>query len=89
MFYFRAEINQCADNTTNTCLANSICVKTPGSYNCSCPKGYIGDGRKDGAGCIKLPPSKTKMISLIGNSIMFNSDMDMFVLRKYQVYLLI
>ncbi|XP_047941058.1 putative wall-associated receptor kinase-like 16 [Salvia hispanica] len=60
------EINQCADNTTNTCLANSICVKTPGSYNCSCPKGYIGDGRKDGAGCIKLPPSKTKMISLIG-----------------------
>ncbi|KAL1533216.1 hypothetical protein AAHA92_33133 [Salvia divinorum] len=60
------DIDECADNTTNTCILNSICENDVGSYHCSCPKGYIGDGRKDGTGCIRRPPSKTKAIILIG-----------------------
>ncbi|XP_057802432.1 wall-associated receptor kinase-like 10 [Salvia miltiorrhiza] len=60
------DIDECTDNTSNTCVSNSICINDPGSYHCSCPKGYVGDGRKDGTRCIQLPPSKTKMIILIG-----------------------
>ncbi|XP_047942302.1 wall-associated receptor kinase-like 10 isoform X2 [Salvia hispanica] len=60
------DIDECADNSTNTCVSNSICRNGPGTFRCSCPKGYIGDGKKDGTGCISQPPSKTKMIILIG-----------------------
>ncbi|CAI9099594.1 OLC1v1036442C1 [Oldenlandia corymbosa var. corymbosa] len=44
------DVNECEDPNTNTC--EKICTNTPGSYNCSCPVGYFGDGRKDGQGCI-------------------------------------
>jgi hypothetical protein len=30
-------------------------VSTEGNYTCSCPKGYHGDGRKDGQGCAADP----------------------------------
>ncbi|XP_047940211.1 wall-associated receptor kinase 5-like isoform X2 [Salvia hispanica] len=60
------DIDECADNTTNTCVSNSICENDVGTFHCSCPIGYIGDGKKDGTGCIQKPPSKTKMIIFIG-----------------------
>ncbi|XP_042042145.1 wall-associated receptor kinase-like 2 isoform X2 [Salvia splendens] len=60
------DIDECADNSTNTCVSNSICQNGPGTFRCSCPKGYIGDGKKDGTGCIPQPPSKTKTIILTG-----------------------
>ncbi|XP_047943765.1 wall-associated receptor kinase-like 1 isoform X2 [Salvia hispanica] len=60
------DIDECDDNTTNTCVSNSTCQNSPGTFHCLCPKGYIGDGKKDGTGCIPQPPSKTKMIILIG-----------------------
>ncbi|KAI3894122.1 hypothetical protein MKX03_024798 [Papaver bracteatum] len=46
------EVNKCEDKNTNPCVG--ICTKTigVGGYNCSCPIGGIGDGRKDGSGCI-------------------------------------
>ncbi|XP_009601376.1 wall-associated receptor kinase 2-like [Nicotiana tabacum] len=43
------DIDECADPNANSC--EKICVNTPGSYNCSCPEGYTGDGRKNGRGC--------------------------------------
>ncbi|KAK4483791.1 hypothetical protein RD792_010995 [Penstemon davidsonii] len=44
------DIDECADSSLNDC--ENTCINTPGSFNCSCPDGYIGDGRKDGRGCI-------------------------------------
>ncbi|KAI3995665.1 hypothetical protein MKX01_031438 [Papaver californicum] len=44
------DMNECEDENNNLCT--SICTNTIGSYNCSCPDGISGDGRKDGSGCI-------------------------------------
>ncbi|KAK2996649.1 hypothetical protein RJ639_026521, partial [Escallonia herrerae] len=47
-------IDECANPDSNTC--DKICINTPGSYNCSCPHGYFGDGQKSGRGCIAKNP---------------------------------
>ncbi|RZC63108.1 hypothetical protein C5167_024877 [Papaver somniferum] len=44
------EVNKCEDKNSNPCIG--ICTKTIGAYNCSCPVGGIGDGWKNGSGCI-------------------------------------
>lgn len=43
------DIDECADPNTNPC--NGTCTNLPGSFNCSCPHGYEGDGTKNGSGC--------------------------------------
>ncbi|XP_047259510.1 wall-associated receptor kinase 2-like [Capsicum annuum] len=45
------DIDECADPNANSC--EKICINMPGSYNCSCPEGHTGDGRKNGRGCIE------------------------------------
>ncbi|OVA10619.1 Protein kinase domain [Macleaya cordata] len=44
------DVNECENQNNNPC--EGICTNTKGSYNCSCPAGSYGDGRKDGRGCI-------------------------------------
>lgn len=48
---FLPDIDECADPKRNECT--KVCINTPGSYTCSCPKGYHGNGRRDenGDGC--------------------------------------
>ncbi|XP_022773314.1 wall-associated receptor kinase 2-like [Durio zibethinus] len=41
------DINEC--DTLKPC--NGTCHNVLGSYNCSCPEGFEGDGRKNGTGC--------------------------------------
>ncbi|RZC67441.1 hypothetical protein C5167_011124 [Papaver somniferum] len=43
------DVNECEDQNDNPC--DGICINTNGSYNCTCPTGSSGDGRKDGKGC--------------------------------------
>ncbi|KAA8546476.1 hypothetical protein F0562_002785 [Nyssa sinensis] len=46
------DINECQNTTLNPCTIPKLCHNTDGNYTCSCPKGYHGNGRKDGSGCI-------------------------------------
>ncbi|KAH6835266.1 hypothetical protein C2S53_012430 [Perilla frutescens var. hirtella] len=41
------DIDECA--VSNPC--QGVCINLPGSFKCYCPKGSVGDGRKDGTGC--------------------------------------
>ncbi|KAH6769274.1 wall associated kinase 5 [Perilla frutescens var. frutescens] len=43
------DIDECLDYNLNNC--EKICTNTLGSFNCSCPHGQYGDGRKLGKGC--------------------------------------
>uniref|UniRef100_A0A3Q7J0X7 Protein kinase domain-containing protein n=1 Tax=Solanum lycopersicum TaxID=4081 RepID=A0A3Q7J0X7_SOLLC len=42
------DVNECENE--NPC--DGICNNFPGGYSCTCPHGQIGDGKKDGHGCI-------------------------------------
>lgn len=45
-----ADLDECGDSRLNDCT--HICSNSVGNYSCSCPKGYHGDGRRNGQGCI-------------------------------------
>ena len=36
--------NECAKATDNNCNRNAACTNTPGSFTCSCNRGYTGTG---------------------------------------------
>ena len=39
------DIDECADSGIDMqCDSNTVCVNTPGSYNCVCNLGYTGNG---------------------------------------------
>ncbi|KAH1046066.1 hypothetical protein J1N35_036850 [Gossypium stocksii] len=47
------DINEC--EALKPCSEFGICHNTLGSYYCSCPEGFEGDGRKYGTGCSPKP----------------------------------
>lgn len=57
-FYFKligfVDIDECEDESLNECTYKDkkYCMNVEGSYTCSCPEGYSGEGRGD-HGCIK------------------------------------
>ena len=38
------DIDECADPSLNKCWSQNDCRNTPGSYKCSCPDGFRGNG---------------------------------------------
>ncbi|KAJ3680686.1 hypothetical protein LUZ60_016964 [Juncus effusus] len=45
------DIDECRES--NPCVGR--CINTQGNVTCRCPKGMLGDGKKDGSGCKKKP----------------------------------
>ena len=50
-----ADIDECLNETLHNCNKNATCTNTIGSYTCTCPKNYDGDGMGDD-GCKEKPP---------------------------------
>ena len=44
-----SDIDEC--ETSKPCIHTAICQNFVGGFNCSCPKGFKGDGMKTGSGC--------------------------------------
>ena len=64
--HFVPDIDECSSE--NECHVNATCTNTIGSYNCTCKKGYGGDGRN----CSGKVQSNESIIA---------TDPDSFVLR--------
>lgn len=63
-FYNFVDINECVNNP---CVDHGVCTNSPGSFTCSCEKGYNGDGQPDGLGCIPNNHQFPVMAFSIGN----------------------
>ncbi|XP_042492875.1 uncharacterized protein LOC122072579 [Macadamia integrifolia] len=53
------DIDECVKGYNNSCSSIAICTNTYGSYNCSCPQGYYGNGWLTGTRCtheVNSPP---------------------------------
>ncbi|KDP32895.1 hypothetical protein JCGZ_12187 [Jatropha curcas] len=61
------DINECEIPSLNQCTHS--CQNKMGNYTCYCPKGYYGDGRKDGSGCTRKQTISTQTGAIIGVSI--------------------
>ncbi|KAF8024867.1 hypothetical protein BT93_F1890 [Corymbia citriodora subsp. variegata] len=59
------DINECV--TLQPCSGK--CTNLPGTYDCSCPRGYRGDGRTGGKGCTPIINRSTRVA--LGVSISF------------------
>ncbi|KAF8018904.1 hypothetical protein BT93_H3715 [Corymbia citriodora subsp. variegata] len=51
------DIDECV--TLQPC--NGKCTNLPGTYDCSCPRGYRGDGRRGGKGCTPIIDRSTRV----------------------------
>ncbi|MBA0681765.1 hypothetical protein Goari_023544, partial [Gossypium aridum] len=56
------DINEC--ETMSPCDGTATCINLNGTYDCSCPPKYEGDGKKNGTGC-SLPNKDQSKRSLL------------------------
>ncbi|XP_010256258.1 PREDICTED: putative wall-associated receptor kinase-like 16 [Nelumbo nucifera] len=47
------DTDECGDIHNNPCVKEAQCINTKGNYSCSCRRGYRGDGKVYGIGCIR------------------------------------
>ena len=71
--HFVPDIDECSSE--NDCHVNATCTNTLGSYNCTCNKGYEGDGRN----------CSGKLQSYHGN-VATNADSFFFFLQGLRAY---
>ena len=62
--FARTDVDECK---ANPCGAGSICTNLPGSYNCSCPAGYIGTPTAQ-QGCVDQDECLTSPVPICGAS---------------------
>jgi len=47
------DVDECTEESDDCLKGRSTCSNDPeGSYTCLCPKGYEGDGKINGSGCV-------------------------------------
>ncbi|KAK5840404.1 hypothetical protein PVK06_009304 [Gossypium arboreum] len=63
------DINEC--ESMSPCNGTARCTNLPGTYNCSCPVGYEGDGKKSGTGCSLPNNCSSPLIVALGVGIGF------------------
>ncbi|PIA65115.1 hypothetical protein AQUCO_00100541v1 [Aquilegia coerulea] len=61
------DVNECEDPNNNPC--EGLCTNNPGSYSCSCPDDFYGDGKKDGTGCTKKSKTVPVLELSLGNQL--------------------
>ncbi|KAL8467299.1 hypothetical protein ACS0TY_036134 [Phlomoides rotata] len=61
------DIDECHDLNLNIC--EKQCVNTPGSFYCLCPKGYHGDGRREGKGCSRGESVVLKIVAGVASGV--------------------
>ncbi|KAK1411096.1 hypothetical protein QVD17_37640 [Tagetes erecta] len=61
------DVNECEDPHLNSCT--HLCNNILGSHTCHCPKGYSGDGRKDGTRCTRDRANVNKLGLYMGVSM--------------------
>ena len=61
------DIDECSSE--NNCLVNATCTNIIGSYNCTCEKGYGGDG----GGCSGKVQSNKGIITTDADSFLLHS----------------
>ncbi|PPE00771.1 hypothetical protein GOBAR_DD02187 [Gossypium barbadense] len=67
------DINKC--KTLKPCNETATCDNVAGSYYCSCPEGFEGDGQKNGKGCspkVKSHQSFPTLLVALGIGILFS-----------------
>ena len=61
--YGITDIDECEKDLHN-CTTKANCVNTDGEYNCFCPNGYSGNGRKE-VGCQLLVDENANANSIV------------------------
>ncbi|XP_059631721.1 wall-associated receptor kinase 2-like [Cornus florida] len=59
------DIDECSSPELNPCI--NACQNTDGGFTCSCPRGYHGDGNRNGEGCVanKIWPTVGIVIAIL------------------------
>lgn len=83
----RSDTDECNDNKMrNMCIGEEgggICLNSIGSYNCSCAKGYRGDGFRNGTGCVS-----TNSNSIVIPTITGSETLDLLIVSIILTYFL-
>jgi len=74
---FTLDVDECTEESHDCLKGRSKCCNSPeGSYTCLCPKGYEGDGKINGSGCVRRSNRKitiafSKYILFVCPNILF------------------
>ncbi|KAH7547586.1 hypothetical protein FEM48_Zijuj01G0325500 [Ziziphus jujuba var. spinosa] len=79
------DINECENPSLNNCSKTQYCINMQGSYTCSCPSWFKGDGRRGGTGCKnQLPGIRAAIGIAIGFITLLISGTWIYLVSKHR-----